>query len=112
MNGGYNLDALGWYQFERLVQALLRAAYGANLEAWGGTADLGRDAYAEGSLRFPDPNHESLGPFVFQAKFVAAANAPGGDPSRALLKAVRAERDRIGERLQRGQWQPPRVYTP
>jgi hypothetical protein len=44
----YRLDDLGWYEFERLCQALLKAAYGTAIEAWGGSGDLGRDAYAAG----------------------------------------------------------------
>ena len=32
----YRLDDLGWFQFEWLCQALLKAMYGAPLEAWGG----------------------------------------------------------------------------
>lgn len=108
----YRLDELGWYQFERLCQALLKSAHGAVLEAWGGpTSDIGRDAYSAGRLRYPDPKVVEDGPFVFQVKFVAAANAAGSHPKTPLLKAVRAESERIFERLKKGVWDVPRYYT-
>jgi len=94
----YNLDALGWYQFEHLCQALLKDQLGLAVEAWGGSGDLGRDAYFEGSLRFPNPHEDSEGPFLFQAKFVSNANAVGAQPRSALLGGVRAECARIRER--------------
>ena len=94
----YNLDSLGWYQFERLCQALLKIRLGSNLEAWGGNRDIGRDAYSEIALRYPDPETLSDGPFVFQAKFVSNANAAGARPRAALVSAVRAECRRIVER--------------
>ena len=66
----YRLDDLGCYQFEKLVQSALKAAVGLAVESWGNRADMGRDAYAPGSLRLPDPLVETKGPFLFQAKFV------------------------------------------
>jgi hypothetical protein len=106
----YRLDELGWFQFERLCQSLLKARLGLSVEAWGGSGDLGRDAYAKGPLRFPG-DEENDGPFVFQAKFVAGANAAGAKPMPALLKGVRAELKRIGEREEAGRWEEPRFYT-
>lgn len=107
----YRLDDLGWYQFERLCQTLLRVTHGARLETWGGLRDLGRDAYASGSLRFPDPKVEHDGPFVFQAKFVEQANAAGARPSRPLLNGIDAECERIEERLSEGIWEEPAVFA-
>ncbi|MEN8178769.1 MAG: restriction endonuclease [Pseudomonadota bacterium] len=46
----YKFDDLGWYQFERLVQGLLKAELGLNVESWGGRGDWGRDAWSEGQL--------------------------------------------------------------
>jgi hypothetical protein len=106
----YRLDELGWFQFERLCQSLLKARCGLGVEAWGGRGDLGRDAYAEGPLRFPG-EEENGGPFVFQAKFVAGANAAGSRPMRALLKGVRAELAEIAKREEKGSWEEPRFYT-
>lgn len=111
MTCDYRLDDLGWYQFERLCQTLLRAAHGAALEAWGGTKDGGKDAYCPKRLNYPDPNTTADGPFLFQAKFVANANATGSNPGPALLKAVKAESQRIVERIDQALWCQPRFYT-
>jgi hypothetical protein len=107
----YRLDDLGWYQFERLCVALLKARHSAELEAWGGSRDIGRDAYCGGSLNYPNPGVLEEGPFVFQVKFVAGANAAGADPARALTKAVKAECELIKERLAKRLWLEPRYYT-
>ncbi len=93
----YSLDDLGWYQFEWLVQSLLKADLGIGVESWGGHQDYGRDAFAKGPLRFPGTDL-SEGPFVFQAKFVGSANAAGADVDDALLEAVRKEASRIRAR--------------
>ncbi len=107
----YRLDELGWYQFERLCQALLRSRHGAALEAWGGGSDFGRDAYADGPLYYPDPKRGTEGPFVFQVKFVAGANATGANWASALTKGVQAELKRIDERIDDNEWDMPAVYT-
>jgi len=39
----YRLDDLGWYQFEWLVQAVLKDHLGIGIESWGGHGDHGRD---------------------------------------------------------------------
>lgn len=110
--GEYNLDALGWYQFERMCQALLRAVHGAALEAWGGNRDLGRDAYSTQALRFPDPKVATNGPFLFQAKFVRDAAVGRQVTSSRLVDAVRAECTRIKERRASGAWPiDPQYYV-
>lgn len=109
----YRFDELGWFSFERMCQALLRAAHGVSVEVWGGSkSDRGRDAYASEPLRFPDSSVENEGPFVFQAKFVEGANSAGARPEPALLSAVRKERDRIRQRLADSDWEEqPSFYT-
>ncbi|HUG12137.1 MAG TPA: hypothetical protein VMM36_14050 [Opitutaceae bacterium] len=99
----YRLDDLGWYEFERLIQSLLKVRIGVGIEAWGGTGDWGRDAYFEGELNYPS-NTPSEGPFVFQCKFVEQANAAGADSEDLVLNAVRKERRRIVERLADETW--------
>lgn len=107
----YRLDDLGWYQFERLCQSLLRVAHGANLQTWGGSHDQGREAYSTSDLRYPSDKIEQ-GPFVFQVKFVSGANAAGARPRSALLGACRSEAGDIAKRLERGLWdEEPRFYT-
>jgi hypothetical protein len=93
----FNLDALGWCDFELLVQSLLKRFLGLGIEAWGGRSDWGRDAYAEGPLAFPS-DVLTDGPFIFQCKFVENASASGAKPFRALSTACDRELDRIGSR--------------
>ena len=107
----YRLDELGWYQFEQLCQSLLQKDYGVAVEAWGGSKDLGRDAYCESSLPFPAKHELTDGPFVFQAKFVENANAPGAKPSGRIKYAVEAELQKIQDRVESGEWpRTPNVY--
>ena len=73
----YQLDTLGGDQFENLIQALLIADLGLGVEAWGGSADHGRDAYCASELNFPNRRVTNPGLFVFQAKFISGANATG-----------------------------------
>jgi len=94
----YDLDKLGCVDFEGLCQTLLKANLGMGVEAWGGTGDWGCDSYFEGSLPYPTTQSEA-GPFVFQAKFVVAANAAGAKSDRLVLAAVDRECDRISARL-------------
>lgn len=94
----YDLDKLGWIEFEPLIQTLLKSKLGLGVEAWGGSSDEGRDAYFPGKLRYPT-NAYTPGPFVFQAKFVRGANAAGANSLPSIKKAVAAEAKRIKERL-------------
>jgi hypothetical protein len=99
----YRLDELGWFEFEQLVQALLKAHLGLGVEAWGGRGDWGRDAFFWGRLQYP-AKEESEGPFVFQSKFVGNANAAGAKPEKNLATAVRNEAGRIQKNLNEGKW--------
>lgn len=99
----YRLDDLGWFQFEALIQSLLKAELGLGIESWGGSGDHGRDAYFDGALSYPTrASHD--GPFLFQAKFVQGANATGATPNGHLMSAVRAECRRIKGRIDSGTW--------
>ena len=95
----YRLDDLGWFQFESMVQSLLKAEFGVGVESWGGTNDFGRDAYCPGPLRFPDKKRDGDGPFLFQVKFVQNANAAGAKSDDLVIDAVRNECSRIRERM-------------
>jgi hypothetical protein len=107
----YRLDDLGWYQFEWLVQSLLKAELGIGVESWGGRGDHGRDAFCATALNFPAKHITSEGPFVFQAKFVENANAAGAEFRRTVLHAVSGELERIRHRAGRIVWQPPNHYV-
>ena len=107
----YHLDDLGWYQFEWLIQSLLKAEYGLGVESWGGHQDHGRDVYFDGSLPFPAKDSISEGSFLFQVKFVENANAAGARFDGILLDAVRKETHRIKTRIQRSRWPGLQHYT-
>jgi hypothetical protein len=107
----YRLDDLGWFQFERLCQALLAHHHGLAVETWGGTGDWGRDAWAPGPLAFPDKARSQHGPFLFQCKFVERAQTLGRRAAGArLVAAANDEARRIAERLFAG-WEVPAHYA-
>ncbi len=108
----YRLDDLGWYEFERLCQAVLKFRLGLGVEAWGGSSDWGRDAFFDGKLKYPT-NDLTNGPFVFQSKFIDAANAAGAKPHPLIIAAVRKERERIKKRLDsvRERGEAPKNYV-
>jgi hypothetical protein len=106
----YELDRLGFYQFEWLIQVLLKAEFGTAIEAWGGHADHGRDAYSAKRIRSDSKNKSYPGPVVFQAKFVSGANAAGAKSHDALVAACKLESQRIMERKKKRQWAAPASY--
>jgi hypothetical protein len=107
----YNLDSLGWYQFEWLVQVLLKAELGIGVESWGGRGDHGREAYSVGPLPFPARAIGTDGPFVFQCKFVESANAAGAKYSSLLLDSCKKEAARISIRIKKKEWKPPNYFV-
>ncbi len=107
----YNLDSLGWMQFELLTQFLLKAELGIGLELWGGSADHGKDAYCAYELNFPSRHTTNPGPFVFQVKFISGANAAGADFDSALMSAVRKEGALIRNRIDAKKWASPKQYA-
>lgn len=80
----YRFDEPGWYQFERLAQALLKADLGLAVESWGGHSDLGRDAYCELPLTYPSAQTLSPGPFLFQAKITCTLGGNRYGVSRSM----------------------------
>lgn len=108
--GRYQLDDLGWYQFEMLIQSLLKAVCGLGVESWGKRQDFGRDAFSQNSLSFPG-KEQNEGPFIFQVKFVENANAAGAKPEDALISAVNKEKSAIQHRKKCQKWQDPKYFT-
>jgi hypothetical protein len=104
----YRLDDLGWFQFECLIQSLLKGRFGVGVESWGGRGDYGRDAFCSTALEFPCQGDVREGPFIFQAKFIEEANAAGARPGPRLLQAVKAE---VGNLEKRRHLTPPSVYV-
>jgi hypothetical protein len=107
----YRLDDLGWFQFEWLCQSLLKATLGLAVEAWGGHADLGRDAYSSAALILERGGAKTPGPFVFQAKFVEEANAAGATPFDNLRRSVVSEMTRVRTRIAKTLVTPPKVFV-
>ena len=105
----YQLDLIGWLQFEQIIQSLAKAEFGFT-ESWGGYSDLGRDAYS--AINLVHRNGATLnGPVLFQAKHVEGANAAGADSDDAILAAVGKECTSIQSRLTKKLWPvPPRTY--
>jgi hypothetical protein len=94
----YRLDDLGWYQFECMVQSLLKANLGLGIESWAGRGDHGRDAFFKGPLEFPTKSSLQEGPFIFQVKFVEEANAAGANPRLRLISALNSEIKKLEKR--------------
>lgn len=94
----YDLDRLGWFDFEAAIEVLLKANLGLGVESWGSTrGDWGRDAYFKGTLRYPGTDLVT-GEFVFQCKFVQGANAAGAKPDATLFNAIKKECTRLKKR--------------
>jgi len=87
----YRLDDLGWFQFECMVQSLLKQNFGLGIESWSGRGDHGRDAFFKNALEFPRRGELRKGPFIFQVKFVEEANAAGAKPRPRIISSVQSE---------------------
>lgn len=97
----YSLDQLGWYQFEWLCQSILKSKLGLAVESWGGRSDWGRDAYCSNPINFTS-GIPTIGPHIFQCKFIENANASGAKIAAPILKSVRTEIKNIKERESNG----------
>ena len=87
----YSIGAIGWYNFERLVQTLLKAVIGPGVTSFGGTKDGGRDATYDGAAPFPSEHTQWDGYWVFQAKHVDLETQGAKGARDALLKAFEKE---------------------
>ena len=58
----YQVDELGWFQFERLASLVLEAETGFGDLAWRGRADRGRTARVHGAVALPGPDLRLPGP--------------------------------------------------
>jgi hypothetical protein len=66
----YRIGALGWYNFETVVQTLLKGLIGPGVTSFGGTKDSGRDATFRGTASFPNDQMQWQGYWVFQVKYI------------------------------------------
>lgn len=66
----YRIGSIGWYNFETLVQTLLKGLIGPGVTSFGGTKDDGRDASFSGAASFPSEDTQWDGYSVFQVKHI------------------------------------------
>lgn len=83
----YRISNIGWYNFELLVQTLLKAVIGPGVTSFGGSKDKGRDAGFVGAAAFPTADCQWTGNWVFQVKYVDFEEQ-GVDASRSALKST------------------------
>jgi hypothetical protein len=86
MASKYNLEQLGWFNFEQLVRTLLREIIGNGLSTFSGSVDKGRDAAFNGeSTCYPSGTDRWRGAWIFQVKH-RMYSSQGADYVRAELK--------------------------
>ena len=82
----YNLEQLGWFNFEQLVRTLLRQIVGNGLSTFSGSVDQGRDAAFSGeATSFPSEAERWNGQWIFQIKH-RTYSTRGADTVRNELK--------------------------
>src|SRR5580704_9420437 len=91
----YRISNIGWYNFELLVQTLLKVLIGPGVTSFGGSKDLGRDAAFTGDAAFPTASCRWTGEWVFQVKYVDFEER-GVDTARSSLNTtLRKELPRV-----------------
>lgn len=87
----YNLEQLGWYNFEQLIRTLLREIVGAGLSSFSGSVDQGRDATFSGKANsYPSQSDPWCGDWIFQVKH-RRYSSQGAAKTRSELKKVIGE---------------------
>jgi hypothetical protein len=82
----YNLEQLGWFNFEQLVRTLLRQVIGSGISTFSGSVDQGRDATFSGEASsFPSDADRWKGSWIFQVKH-RAYSTRGANTVRTELK--------------------------
>jgi hypothetical protein len=90
----YRISNIGWYNFELLVQSLLKVIIGPGVASFGGSKDQGRDAAFAGPAEFPSSQCRWDGNWLFQVKYIDFEEQ-GADAARTSLKsALRHEMQR------------------
>lgn len=87
----YSIGGIGWYNFERLVQTLLKAVIGPGVTSFGGSKDDGRDATYDGAAPFPSQYTQWDGHWVFQAKYADLETHGATQARKELVKAFGQE---------------------
>ncbi|SRR5216684_1914195 len=83
----YRISNVGWYNFELLVQSLLKVIIGPGVTSFGGSKDQGRDAQFAGPAEFPSSKCQWDGNWLFQVKYIDFEER-GVDAARSSLKSA------------------------
>src|ERR1039458_332793 len=87
----YRIAEIGWYNFERLVQTLLKVIIGPGVTSFGGSKDHGRDAGYTGLALFPTAQENWSGTWVFQVKYIDLQDVAAATARTKLKSALRTE---------------------
>lgn len=91
----YNLERLGWFNFEKLVGTLLRQVIGPGLSSFSGSTDQGRDATFSGKANFPSNDVPLEGEWIFQVKFRDYQGRDISQIRNELERTIEGELDKI-----------------
>ena len=94
----YNLDSLGWYNFERLTGSLMREILGPGVEAFGGTKDQGRDCVFRGKAPYPSISEEWDGTWIIQVKHTNSSQIGALNSEKSIRGAFLSELASIEQR--------------
>jgi hypothetical protein len=95
----YDLDRMGWQQFEHMVQALALAELGNGVRSFGSGRDGGREATFRGKVEFPRGGGEQWDGYgVIQAKHIERPRSTT-EGWRQFLAQVKAELDKWVRKL-------------
>ena len=84
----YRISNIGWYNFELLVQTLLKAVIGPGVTSFGGSRRIKEETqHSPERLHFRAPDSRWTGNWVFQAKYVDFEEQ-GVDAARSSLKST------------------------
>jgi hypothetical protein len=97
----YDLNPLGDWGFERLIQALLKKIIGQGVITFGVGPDGGREATYFGSANYPSETNKWSGNWTFQAKFHNTYHNLSG-ARKLVVRDLSTELDKITN-LSRGQ---------
>lgn len=87
----YRISSIGWYNFELLVQTLLKVVIGPGVTSFGGTKDGGRDAAFSGPASFPSKEAKWIGEWAFQVKYIDAADRDAAVARSSIKSTLRKE---------------------
>lgn len=94
----YRLNTLGWYNFEMLVQTLLKKIIGSGVTSFGGVKDDGRDSAFVGETSFPSEKTKWKGNWIFQVKYSEIEEGGITSEGNRILKGFKKEIEAIKKR--------------